>query len=116
MFSRTMNLFSFIFIFCLLFSVWQPCQTLTAEDNSCAIAAEKNSLHNDSESNESEDCSEFCVCSGCESAEADVNSILSGDNKFVVLIEKRIENSYQNHYSPKYLESIWQPPKINLKA
>lgn len=107
-----MKFFSLIFVFSLLFSIWHSCQNLTAADISCSVAAEKINIHGDSESNESEDCSE--VCSNCESAEADINLIVFIDNKFVVLTEKTVENSYQNQYSQNPLDSIWQPPKNNF--
>lgn len=107
-----MKFFSLIFVFGLLFSIWHSCQNLMTTDVSCSVAAEKINIHDDSESNESEDCSE--VCSNCESAEADINLILSVENKFAVLTNKTVENSYQNQYSQNPSDSIWQPPKINF--
>lgn len=109
-----MKFFSLSFIICLLFSVWQPCQNLLAADISYSPAAEKIKVYNDSESNESEDCSE--VCSGCESVEADMNLTFSVSNKFKVRNEKTFEDSYQNQYSQNHLNLIWQPPKINFTA
>lgn len=111
-----MKIFSVIFIFYLLFSIWQSCHSLKAESVFCSLAAEKVELDNDSKSDEPEDCSEFCGCSGYESSDDEINSIISFGNKFFVLTKKTIENTYQNHYSQKYLESIWQPPKINFTA
>lgn len=104
-----------IFIFYLSLSPWQSYRVLAAQDFSCSFAeAEQINLYTDSESDETGDCSEFCVCSGYESAAVEINSIFSFNNKFTVFTEKSVENSYQNQYSQNHLDSIWQPPKINF--
>ena len=106
-----------IFVFHLSLLSWQFGQDFTAENVSCSPAeAHQLNLHNDSNPDETEDCADFCLCEEFESAELDDNLTLSVKNRFVVFVEKTVENSYRKRYSRKYLDSIWQPPKIDFTA
>lgn len=109
-----MKLFNVIFIFCLLFSIWQSCHNLLAESVFCSFGTEKVKLDAYSKSDEPENCLEFCGCSGFENAEVEINSLSSFGDKLFVLTDKSLENNYQIYPAQKYLKSIWQPPKINF--
>jgi hypothetical protein len=64
-------------------------------------------------SQESDDCSPFCICSCCHFSTAYQFKTFSVTNKIMVSAILRPNFSYQNPYSQAYENTIWQPPKFN---
>lgn len=111
---RRMKIFCLSFIVYLLVLSWQPCKDLTTKILSCEANPDIQATHleNTETTNESDDCSPFCICSCCQISTVYANLNFSVTSGFVASIEKNSpEISYQNPYSFQNADLIWQPPK-----
>jgi len=84
-------------------------------DSSFSSQAEVEQLQQtDSQENESDDCSPFCICSCCQIFTAANFPVFTVKNVYTVSIAHDTKIAYQNNYSQQHLNNIWQPPKFNL--
>ena len=102
----------FIFIIFISLNSRQSFQGLTAEnEDRSSNLSRQDTFHTDSQSDLTDECSISCPCSNFESAATDHVLILSCVNKSPAADDAAVGHSAPDDYSPKYLDSIWQPPK-----
>lgn len=111
---RTMKIFCFSFIVYLLVLSWQPCNDLSAKLSigKSDSVVKTNHLNEMETTNESDDCSPFCICSCGQISPVYTNLNFSVTSASVASIENAPEISYQNPYSFQNPDLIWQPPKV----
>lgn len=114
----SMKLFSFIlsiYIFCLAI---MPCSDfhIVLNESEYSVAYQEDHESHDHDQNKDEHCSPFCICTCChtpmnfEFGQKDVVSsipytqVSTDDNTFM----------YYDSPSSSYLNTIWQPPKVNV--
>ena len=109
-----MKVFCFIFSIYILFLSLQPCEELKANVELRVNKTTRQTQMRAAEkaSQESDDCSPFCICSCCHFSTAYQFRTFTVTGKLTTTEILSPKYSYQNPYSKAYKNSIWQPPKI----